>query len=150
MKRTSFTLVMAFGFAFALLSTCPPTMAQPGGQSSKSSGDPLMLYKRAGINSEQEGEIRKLMKEFESAHRVRLKSLFGLIKKMRSLQLQPNPQEEEVLELQDEINQASGVIATERIKLMLKIRKLLNPMQRQKLVELVRVKAGVENPPQAK
>ena len=106
--------------------------------------DPLELYKKAGIDSDQEGEIRKMMKEFESAHRVRMKSLFGLMKDMRSLQLQANPSEDEVLAKQDEINKLSGEIATERIKLMLKIRKLLSPSQRQRLVQLVRVKANVD------
>ena len=148
MKKASCRMVLALSVAAFTL--CPAAFAQPGGEQAKANSDPLALYKNAGIDSEQEGEIRKLMKEFESAHRVRLKSLFGMIKQMRNLQLQPNPNEEQVLELQEEINKASGVIATERIKLMLKIRKLLSPMQRQRLVKLVRVKAGVENNPQAK
>lgn len=148
MKRASNRLFLALGVVAVV--ACPMAISQPGNQDAKENADPLALYKSAGINSEQEGSIRKLMKEFESAHRVRLKSLFGLIKKMRGLQLQANPKEEEVLELQDEINQSSGEIATERIKLMLKIRKLLNPGQRQKLVELVKVKAGVTDSQDAK
>lgn len=138
-----FSLVVLFQlFSIGSNALAQQNRSRPAGANSAPK-DPLELYKKAGINSEQESEIIKLMKGFESAHKVRMKSLFGLMKDMRSLQLQPFPSEEEVLEKQEEINKLSGDIATERIKLMLKIRKLLTPPQRQKLVQLVRIRANV-------
>ena len=86
-------------------------------------------------------KLRKLIKEFETAHRVRLKTLYQHMKDLRDLQLEPDPKEEVVLKKQEDINQVSNVIATERIKLMLKIRKVLTPQQKQKLVALVKLRA---------
>jgi|AGTN01.1.fsa_nt_gi hypothetical protein len=100
--------------------------------------DPVAIYKQAGVNEEQEGEIRRLAKSFEDGQRVRLKTLVGLIKGMSDLQLQSTPNEDEVLAKQDEINKLSNEMATERVKLLLKVRKVLKPEQRDKLVALIK------------
>lgn len=145
MKKISsllFAAVLAVPAVSAQLAADAPT-------SKASSNDPISMYKEAGIDSSQEGEIRKLVKEFESAHRVRLKVVFRLIKEMRDLQLQPDPASEEVLAKQDEINKETSKIATERVKLMLKIRSILNLRQKEKLVELVKLRSGQSAAPQA-
>lgn len=100
--------------------------------------DPVAIYKQAGASEEQEGEIRRLAKSFEEGQRVRLKSLVGLIKAMSELQLQATPSDEEVLAKQDEINKLSNEMATERVKLLLKVRKVLKPEQRDKLVAIIK------------
>lgn len=113
--------------------------AQGGAGDAGSGGqeDPLALYKAAGINAEQEGEIRKLAKEFEDAQRVRLKTLIGLMRDLKTMQLQADPPETQVIAKQEEINKMSGEMATERVRLLLKVRKVLTPDQRQKLVTLL-------------
>lgn len=131
--------------SYLLLATVlatPAAIAQQAGPGSAGQAspqaDPIYIYKLAGIDSEQEGEIRKLVKDFESAQRVRIKVLINLVKDMRGLQLQPSPVEDEVLDKQDEINKVTSNTATERVKLMLKIRSILTPQQKQKLVGLIK------------
>lgn len=109
-----------------------------GQEGAPQSPDPVAIYKQAGANEEQEGEIRRLAKSFEDGQRVRLKTLVGLIKAMSELQLQPTPNDDEVLAKQDEINKLSNEMATERVKLLLKVRKVLKPEQRDKLVGIIK------------
>jgi len=99
--------------------------------------DPLALYKMAGINADQEAEIRKLAKDFEDTQRVRVKSLLGLMKSLKALQLQADPPEAQVISTQEEVNKVTGEMATERMKLLLKVRKVLTPDQRKKLVAML-------------
>ncbi len=111
--------------------------------------DPLAIYKEAGIDKEQERKIRIMAKEFEDGQRVRL-ALFGnLLKEMRDLQFEPDPDERKVLAKQDEINKVQAEIGTERVKLVLKIRSILSFDEKQRLVTNLRLssrygKAGVE------
>ncbi len=111
--------------------------------------DPLAIYKEAGIDQEQERKIRILAKEFEDGQRVRL-ALFGnLLKEMRDLQFEPDPDERKVLAKQDEINKVQAEMGTERAKLVLKIRSILSFEEKQRLVTNLRLssrfgKAGVE------
>ncbi len=104
--------------------------------------DPLALYRMAGINLDQEEQIRKLAKDFEDAQRVRAKTAFAKYKELSELQLQPDPVEEEVIAKQEEINKVIAEMATERMKLLLKVRKVLTPDQRKKLVALLSDKNG--------
>lgn len=113
-------------------------LAQQGGEAGGPPQDPVAIYKEAGVNEEQEGEIRRMAKTFDEGQRVRLRTLVGLIKAMGELQLQPTPNEEEVLAKQDEINKLSNEMATERVKLLLKVRKVLKPEQRDKLVSIIK------------
>lgn len=99
--------------------------------------DPLALYRMAGINAEQEEQIRKLAKDFEDSQRVRVKSVIVLYKELKVLQLQPDPNETAVIAKQEEVNKVSSEMATERVRLLLKVRKVLTPDQRKKLVSLL-------------
>ncbi|MBX9667280.1 MAG: periplasmic heavy metal sensor [Candidatus Obscuribacterales bacterium] len=111
--------------------------------------DPLALYRMAGINGDQEEQIRKLAKDFEDAQRVRAKTAFAKYKELSDLQLQPDPVEEDVLAKQEEINKVIAEMATERMKLLLKVRKVLTPDQRKKLVALLGDKSGPGKVPAA-
>lgn len=142
MKFLSYLLVATL---FATPAAFAQQASQGGSGQSPPQADPIYIYKLAGIDSEQEGEIRKLVKEFESAQRVRIKVLINLVKDMRTLQLQPDPVEDEVLSKQDEINKVTSNTASERVKLMLKIRSILSPQQKQKLVTLIK-KSGESKP----
>ncbi|MBX3075160.1 periplasmic heavy metal sensor [Candidatus Obscuribacterales bacterium] len=108
-----------------------------GGGQGDPNQDPLAVYRMSGINSEQEEQIRKLAHDFEDAQRVRAKSLIALMTQMRVLSLQPDPPEEQVLLTQTEVNKVTGDMAIERQKLLLKVRKVLTPEQRKKLVSIM-------------
>lgn len=107
--------------------------------------DPLALYKMAGINSEQEETIKSLAKDFESTQRVRVKSLVALYQQLKQIQLQPDPAEDQAIAKQEEINKLTGEMSTDRIKLLLKVRKVLTPDQRKKLIAIM-----TEEPAQSK
>lgn len=101
------------------------------------SKDPVAVYIEAGINKEQEGKIRQMAKDFEDMQGVRLKLMATLLKEMRALQLEADPDEKKVLTKQDDINKVHAEMSTDRVKLMLKIRGLMTPDQKQRLVQLI-------------
>lgn len=101
-------------------------------------GDPIQIYREAGVDANQEQEIRRLAKEFEDLNKVRYKLMINLLKEMKGYSLQPEPNEKQVLAKQDEINTLQAEMATERIKLMLKIRQVLTTDQKERLVGLMR------------
>jgi Spy/CpxP family protein refolding chaperone len=108
-----------------------------GGGQADPNQDPLALYRMSGINADQEEQIRKLAHEFEDAQRVRAKSLLALLAQIRVLSLQPDPPEDQLLLTQTEVNKVTGDMAIERQKLLLKVRKVLTPDQRKKLVAIM-------------
>ncbi len=131
---------------FALMTAALLTVGATGSASAQGGGegqvdprmqDPLALYKMAGINSEQEEQIKSLAKDFESTQRVRVKSLVALYQQLKQIQLQPDPPEDQAIAKQEEINKLTGEMSTDRIKLLLKVRKVLTPDQRVKLIAIM-------------
>jgi Spy/CpxP family protein refolding chaperone len=112
------------------------------GQQAAGGGDPMSIYKAAGISQEQEMRIRQLAKDFEDQARVKAKRVAGLLQEMHELSLQADPEEKSVLGKQDEINQMTSEMATDRIKLLLSIRKTLSPEQKQKLITIMKDGSG--------
>jgi Spy/CpxP family protein refolding chaperone len=104
--------------------------------------DPLKIYRESGIDSEQEQKIRRLAKEFEDQQRVRLRLLGNMLKDMRSLELEPAPDEDKVMSKQGEINKVQNEINNERIKLLLAIRNVLTVEQKQRLVSNIQRLSG--------
>ncbi|MBP9093163.1 hypothetical protein KBI23_19220 [bacterium] len=100
--------------------------------------DPLAIYREAGIDKEQEKKIRQLAKEFEDSQRVRLALMANLLKDMRNLQMEPDPNEKIALAKQDEINKVQAEMGTERVKLVLKIRSVLTFDEKQRLIDNMR------------
>lgn len=99
--------------------------------------DPLAIYKKAGIDADQEKKIRQFAKDFEDGQRVRLKLIANLLREMRALQMTPDPDEKKVISTQDSINKAQDEMAMERIKLVLKIRGVMSFDQKQRLVQMM-------------
>ncbi|MBK9142701.1 MAG: Spy/CpxP family protein refolding chaperone [Candidatus Melainabacteria bacterium] len=126
--------------ALAVMATTSTAWAQQP-QGPGEGEDPVAIYKEAGINADQEGQIRKLAREFESAQRVRSKTVYGYLREMSEIQLEPDPAEEKVLAKQKDINDITATMANERVKLMLKIRAILTPEQKQRLVKLIKERA---------
>lgn len=112
-----------------------PHPGMPGSELNKH--DPVAIYREAGIDKEQERKIRKMAKDFEDLQRVRLKLVANLLREMKTLSLVVEPDEKQVMAKQDEINKAQATMANERVKLLLKIRAILNTEQKQRLVELL-------------
>lgn len=112
-----------------------PHPGLPGSELNKH--DPVAIYREAGIDKEQERKIRKMAKDFEDLQRVRLKLVANLLREMKTLSLVVEPDEKQVMAKQDEINKAQAIMANERVKLLLKIRAILNIEQKQRLVELL-------------
>lgn len=115
--------------------TSSPYLPPAGSESVRR--EPLSVYREAGIDLEQERKIRRLARDFEEQQKVRLKLYANLLKDMRALELIAAPDEKKVYAKQDEINKLQAEIGTERIKLLLAIRDVLTPEQKQRLVELI-------------
>ena len=137
-------LILVIGF-----SVIPSvTYAQPHNHATSNAiSDPIQVYKEAGASAEQETKIRQLARDFEVQAKVRFERLKNLLRQMQECAYEASPDEKKVLSLQDTINQLQSEMASEKIKLMLKIRYTLNEEQRNKLVAIVRQsKESVEAP----
>ena len=104
--------------------------------------DPLAIYKQAGIDQDQEQKINNLVKSFDVTLKQKANEMIELMRAMRVLSLQPEPDEKATFAKQEEINRLNNEMATERIRLMLNIRRLLTPAQKQKLVGLMQGNAA--------
>ncbi len=102
--------------------------------------DPVLIYREAGASGEQEAKIRQLAQEYEKEARVKVERLHNLNRQIKDLSFEPEIDEKKILAVQDEINESQNFLSTERIKLMLKIRNLLTPEQKTKLLELMKEK----------
>lgn len=100
--------------------------------------DPLAIYREAGINTDQENQIKELANQFEQANSTRLKTVMTELQEMKDLSLKAEPDEQAVLAKQEEISKLQSEMGLERIKLLLKIRHVLNAEQKQRLVEIMR------------
>lgn len=105
--------------------------------------DPVLIYRNAGVNPDQEAKIRQLAQEYDKAGRVRVERLHKLSQQMREMSYDAELDESKLLSIQNELNDVQSAINTERTKLMLKIRGLLTAEQKAKLVELMREKDGL-------
>lgn len=141
--RTGPLIDLAFGRALALslllIATSAPMAVQAqGGPPGGGERDPLAIYREAGINSDQENQIKDLAKQFEEANTTRLKSVMTELQEMKELSLKAEPDEQAVLAKQEEISKLQSEMGMERIKLLLKIRHVLNAEQKQHLVDIMR------------
>lgn len=126
-----------------LMIIAPPLVkGQPGGGPGAREQDPLAVYRASGADEAQLGQIREAAQQFEIGARARAQQVLTLMRDMRQLSLQPDPDQQTVLNKQEEINKAQAEMSTERTKLMLKIRSILKLGQKQELVRLMQQRAG--------
>ncbi len=109
-------------------------------ESSAEKKDPVLIYREAGANEEQEAKIRQFAHDYEKSAKVKVERLHNLSKQVKDLSFEAEIDERKILTVQDEINELQTTLSTERIKLMLKIRSLLSTEQKEKLVELLKAK----------
>lgn len=102
--------------------------------------DPVLIYREAGVNAEQESQIRRAAQDFEKPAKVRIERLSNLAKTLHDLSFEPELDENKILTLQEEMNQVQSGLNMDRIKLMLQIRRIMSLEQKQKFVQLMRQK----------
>jgi len=100
--------------------------------------DPFSIYVQAGIDPSQHAQITELASQLEQTNIGRSHEIMNLIKDIRILSLQPDLDEKKILAAQNKINDLQGAMAIDRLKLNMKVRKLLTPEQRVKLVSIIK------------
>ncbi len=100
--------------------------------------DPFAIYVKAGIDPSQHAQITELATQMEQTNIGRSHEIMELIKEIRTLSLQPDLDEKKILAAQNKINDLQGAMVIERLKLNMKVRKLLTPEQRIKLVAIIK------------
>lgn len=100
--------------------------------------EPFAIYVKAGIDPSQHAQITELASQMEQTNIGRSHEIMNLIKEIRTLSLQPDLDEKKILAAQTKINELQGAMALERLKLNMKVRKLLTPEQRIKLVSIIK------------
>jgi Spy/CpxP family protein refolding chaperone len=108
--------------------------------------DPIAIYTEAGANQAQLENIKLLAQGLQSVNTERAKEIMALIRDIRNLSLQPDLDGKKLLADQNRVNSLQAAMASERIKVLIKIRQLLTPPQREKLVTLMRAKREGKSP----
>jgi Spy/CpxP family protein refolding chaperone len=127
--------------AAGLILVAPYSVQAQGGGASGGRPDPTAIYQQLGASSDQLQKIKELISQFENAQQAKGQAMFALIKDMHAMSLQPSPDESAVIAKQGQINQAGNDMANAKIKVMLAIRGILTPDQKQKLVQLMQQQA---------
>ncbi len=130
-KIRTLSKCIALTFSLCALSLIPPAVLS---QSTGETGDPVAIYKQAGINAEQESAIRKLAQDYDQENSVKMESLAQMLQALRDMAYQKTLNASGMLAKQEEINKLQSDMALQRIKLVIKIRGLLTPTQNEKLV----------------
>jgi len=133
--RIVLSTVLAVAAGLALLAPYPVQAQDKSSGNAKQ--DPFALYIQAGASSEQIAQIHQLVDDFTEAQKQRGKAMVVLMKDMHTLSLQPDPDSGKVMDKQGEINKSANEMANAKLKLMLKIRSVLSPEQKQRLVQLI-------------
>jgi len=120
---------------------CSSNTVQAADEQTETNGgasDPIEIYRDAGANEAQTERIKTLAEQMQSVNADRAREIMGLIRDIKNLSLQPDLDEKKLLADQTRINNLQAAMALERTKLLIKVRKLLTPPQREKLVVLMR------------
>jgi len=99
--------------------------------------DPMDVYRKSGINKGQEDKIRQLSDGFEKASTDKVSSLIALKREMRKLNLAPELDEKKLLSTQAQMNKLQGELSMQALEVSIKIRNVLTPEQKKKLVALI-------------
>ncbi len=127
----SVSKVLLFGIVACIAAT-------PIALSADNGIDPFALYVQAGIDPSQHAQIAELGSQLEQTNIGRAHEIMGLIQNIRTLSLQVDLDEKKILSTQNRINELQAAMANDRLKLNLKVRRLLTPAQRAKLVSLIK------------
>ncbi len=128
---------------FAFLWFAPYTVAAE--EHLSTSGDPIAIYREAGIDEKQEKRILSAASQYEKSEGQMAHELIGHLKKLKALSLSPDLNESAIEQTQEEINKIQNNMAMEKIHLLFAIRKVLTKEQRVKLVGLMQNRAHGDN-----
>lgn len=134
------TQILCFSAALVLMS--PQAVTAQLLPDSPEKSDALSLYRQSGIDASQEAQISEMARNYQAVVQMKQERAGHWLNNLKRSSLQPDPDAVSVLNSQEEINRLLGEIATERVKLMLRIRSVLTPEQKQKLVDLLRQRSG--------
>ncbi len=139
MKKELTRAIMAMSCLAILLTSMVPAYSQA--HSERQPGpDPMEIYLQVGIDADQEAKIRSLVNKFEDDASKRSQEVFRLSKQIFELSMQPDPDGSAVMDAQAEINKIQNQSANEKLILLLKIRHVLKPDQKNKLVQIIRTR----------
>jgi len=113
-------------------------------------GDPVAIYKEAGINAEQESSIRKLAQEYDQESAVKIKTLTSLLQELKTLAYRPVLDGNALLAKQEQINKLQSEMSVQRIQMVIKIRGILTASQNEKLANLLKARMQDEQGPALK
>jgi Spy/CpxP family protein refolding chaperone len=120
----------------ALPALCAEPQAQPAAHA-PGLRDPLAAYKAVGINKEQEAKLQTLIGDFRKLAVAKSQEMDGMMRDMRGLSIKPDPDEAAVVAKQTQLNKLNSDMAIEQVKLIVRMRKVLTPDQKKKLVALM-------------
>ncbi len=126
MKRYSVSLSVAI-LALAFAAASKAAGVGPG-------SDLMPAYKATGISGEQEKQIRALLTATEKSNQLKLGKVEQLRQEIATLMQQPSPDAAVVLKKQVEMDSVRADINEARNDQMIKIRAILTPEQRNKLL----------------
>lgn len=112
----------------------------------KSKQDPFEMYAQVGASPEQIAQMKTLVEQFTEAQKQRGQGYMKLIGDMQTLSLQPDPDPTAVMAKQSEINKAGNEMANAKLQLMLKMRGVLTPEQKEKWVKMLQTPAPGQSP----
>lgn len=107
--------------------------------------DPIAIYREAGIDEAQERKILGMANAYEKAEDAKARQLIAHIKKLKTLSLSPELDEDTIIKTQEEINKLQGEMAMEKIHLLFVIRKSLTNEQKVRLVGLMQNRTAPDN-----
>lgn len=146
MSLMSWTTKLGIALTAALLYAAPSAVHAQLLPDSPDKSDALSLYRQTGIDGTQEKEISDMARNYQSIMQMKQERAGHWLNHLKRASLQPDPDPVSVLNSQEEINKLLSEIATERVKLMLRIRSVLTPEQKQKLVDLLKER-GTDSKP---
>lgn len=118
----------------------PAVQAETSAQGAKPQAqlrDPLAVYKAVGINKDQETKLQTLATDFRKLAMTKGQEMDALMRDMRALFMKPDPDETAVVSKQLAVNKLNGDMSVEHMKLMVRMRKVLTPEQKKKLVGMM-------------
>lgn len=136
--RASFMVRTALlGATLAMVKAAMPLPMVQAQERSTQAADPIATYKEAGADAAQQEKILALASAYERKQEEKAHQVISQIKHLKALSLSPNLDEKTILQTQQGINKLQGEMATEKMRLLINIRKILSPQQRLRLVEIL-------------
>lgn len=131
-----------------VVSCLAPQAMQADEPMADSGRDPIAIYKEAGIDTVQEERIRAMATEYERDSAEKAAQIIRHLREIRNMSLNPDLDAKTILNTQREVNKIQSEMALDKINLLIKIRSVLRPDQKRKLVSLLQKSRSKDAQPQ--